>query len=146
MTEIKGLGGRLHLSKTDFEKTVLEWVNNYAYNTSEICRIVNDISPHDFKGCNHSVEEKDFFAAKGMCKCRERGCRMNNRNVHSRMKRMQKAGKIRSVKMLWLDGREPGAVNHHPTDIFRIWYLKDEFLSTRLIQDVKVMVGAPAYE
>ncbi len=127
------------------EDVLLKLIKDYAYNGMELCRLVNGIDPFDFKGCNYSKKEKDWFDAKGGCKHKQRGCKYRYTMIYYRLRKMQKKGLVKSLKMKWIDGRDPGAVDYIPTDMFRFWYIEAGLLSTRLCQDVITKLGNPDY-
>jgi len=104
------------------EETLLRIVEDYAYNGMEICRIVNGFNPFDFKGCNYSTEEKEWFSPKSGCRFKERGCTFNYSMIYYRLRKMQEKGLINSLKMKWIDDRSTGAIDHIPTDLFRFYF------------------------
>ena len=127
------------------EETLLEYIKDYAYNGMEICRIINGFDPYDFKGCNYSTKEKPFFSPKGGCRFEKRGCQFRYSLIYYRLNKLEKEGKIKSLKMKWFDSRDTGAVDYIPLDLFRYYYIDQSLLATRLCQDVITKVGNPAY-
>lgn len=107
----------------------------WAYNTCEICRILNGIEPRDFKGCffDFSWETKS-----ARCKHEARGCQYQSGSVDSSLRNMQKRGFCRSVKMRWFDGRAGGAAGEDSLqmDNFRFYYTSKQGLANKLKADI----------
>lgn len=128
------------------ENTLIDTVKDYAYNGMELCRMINGFDPWDFKLCCWTVKEKPWGTPKNP-KCRRKihGCRFSNSLVYSRMKKLHKNGRVKTQKLVWLDGRDQGIAEHSPTDVFRFWFTDRSLLAARLIHDVLTRIGEPAY-
>lgn len=124
---------------------LIQILSDYAFNGMEVCRICNGIDPFDFKGCNYSTKEKEWFAPKGGCRHEQRGCKFRYSMVYYRLMKLYKKGLIKSLKLKWLDGRDTGAVNYIPLDNFRYFFTNPNLLATRLCQDVICKIGDPEY-
>ena len=111
----------------------------YAYNSCEICREVNGLDPFTFKGCFHKF---DANRRGPRCRFQDRGCSIRSQTVYERLRAMERLGLIKSVKMRWLDGRDPGAAeNRLQWDNFRFWFRSKAGLAVRLIQDVQIRIS-----
>jgi len=99
----------------DLERDILEVLEGNCLNAAEICRIFNGVeSPEDcYKG-------QEFGAIRGwrksMCRSKENNCTFHYCNIYSLLRRLERNGKIRSVKTRFWD-KTPLR-----TDLFRFWF------------------------
>lgn len=118
-----------------FRDKVLWELENYAYNCMEICRLFNGLDPFKFRGCHFTTKEKPWGTSKGGCRGRVRGCKLLNSTLYSRLRRLEELGKVKSIKLLWFDGRNPEKAGIK-LDQFRFFYVNRDGLAARLHQDV----------
>lgn len=120
---------------------VMTLLESYAFNGMEVCRAVNGYGALNHKGCHYTVKEIPWGGGKGGCRYRHRGCEMCQKTVLDRLKSMERAGLIHSIKIRWFDSREPGAAGGGYTlDFFRFFYSSKEGLSRKLHQDIEVKI------
>lgn len=123
-------------------KAIFYELENYAYNGMELCRLFNGLDPFDSLGCHYTTQEKPWRSAKGSCKGEARGCALKYRTLFRRLKRLEGRSCLKSLKIRWMDHRDPGAVkNSIPLDVFRIWYTGREALAVRLVHDIDVHIS-----
>jgi len=119
---------------------VLWELENYAYNSMELCRMLNGLETFEFKGCHFTTKEKPWGTSKCGCQGRVRGCKLLNSTLYSRLRRLEKLGKVRSIKLVWFDGRNP-ELNGLKMDQFRFWFTNRAGLAARLHQDIMTHIA-----
>jgi hypothetical protein len=105
--------GRKRLGSA-FDDLVTAELYGYAYNSMEVCRLLNP-----------------------RCQCKVNGCDFIASTVYSRLRSLQKRGKVRSILLRWFDGRPGRHPSEIPTDKFRFWFLDRRGLANRLIADIE---------
>lgn len=127
------------------EEVLLSWLGDMAFNTMELCRILNGIQPEAFEGCYPAFS---YDTKPDRCLGRCRGCHTHSGAVDKRLRRLQARGLVKSVGIRWFDHRDPGRAGEGSIqlDNFRIYYVSRESLARRLIQDVRINLGDPDYE
>lgn len=120
---------------TERQIRILNMLKKYGYNTMEICRMLNNIEPRNFKGCYF----KFALDRRGpRCRMKERYCTHGSGSVDQTLRGLEKMGLLHSIKLRWFDGRSKGAArNSLQLDVFRFYYLTKTGLAVRLQDDIQ---------
>jgi len=117
---------------TPLERTLIEIIRDYAYNSMEVCRIVNGFDWQDRSPCyTHGF---GYVTRPHRCAYKERGCRYWSFKIYNKLRALERRGRIRSVKLRWFDGRRGRGLR---LDEFRIFFIRRECLAKRLIDDIR---------
>jgi len=127
------------LSLRKQEEKILENLKNAAFNTMEVCRIINGVHPRDTKRCFQGRLRQfkfEMYKKWGDATIPERCSFIENRccfwylDVYETLRRMEKQGKVKSALLRWLNGPRK-------LDKFRFWFTNPENLRNRLLRDAQ---------
>ena len=122
---------RLSLKRRGEE--IVQIVNNTALTSMEICRLLNGISLDDYDRCYRgSLRKFTYETLPQRCSFIENKCRFWSLDVFNQLRRMQKAGVVKSALLRWFNKRGRGKL-----DKFRFWFTDPENLRERLLRDAR---------
>ena len=85
------------------EFELLGFLGNKCLNSMEICRLLNGFEARDVQGCYN--QGFGFVTRPERCSFKERGCTFWSLKVYNALRKAEKNGWIKSVKMRWKDDR-----------------------------------------
>lgn len=116
-----------HCVTLEFE--LLGFLTDKCLNSMEVCRLINGFETRDVEGCY--VHGFGFVTRPERCNFKERGCTFWSLVVYNALRKAEKNGWIKSVKMRWADDRRGHGKR---TDVFRFWFKDEEAFRKRIAE------------
>jgi len=119
-------------------RAILATLHGRALNSMEVCRAINGFKIDSFDECYSTERIRKFGYETHLERCdyQERGCKVWSLTVYQALRKLERKGKVRSLKMKWFDKRQGGS-NEIKLDLFRFWFREKKDLANRLIRDIE---------